>query len=79
MEGSGRFARMRTQTHKLRLPLIGLAVLMLGICFSLLDIYLQQAGANRTASERQLAESTLSNAAALHALLQDKLDRKSVV
>lgn len=74
MEGSGRFARMRTQTHKLRLPLIGLAVLMLGICFSLLDIYLQQAGANRTASERQLAESTLSNAAALHALLQDKLD-----
>ena len=69
-----RFQRLKTQVRKLRLPLLGLFVLLLGLIFSTLDLYFQQDRAARLQSESLLYEQTQSNAALLLTALGRQMD-----
>lgn len=69
-----RFQRLKTQVRKLRLPLLGLFVLLLGLVFSTFDLYFQQDRAARLQSESLLYEQTQSNAARLLTALGRQMD-----
>ncbi|WP_418665821.1 diguanylate cyclase domain-containing protein [Allofournierella sp.] len=74
MAEPGRFERLKTQVRKLRLPLLGLFILMLGLLLAILDMYFQQDRAARLQSESLLLSQTRDNALHLSLALERQMD-----
>lgn len=73
MAEAGRFGRLKGQVRKLRLPLLGLLVLLLGLLFSIPDLYLQQSSWARSQGEALLIRQTQDNVTHLTAALERQM------